>query len=117
MVSETFGQRFRGMICPHKSQQLEREDLLSSVRWNNILQVGWYILFHHIINIIASGMITKVSKGSLDFNFTCFLQTLESFSVWRNNLSVNIPSQIAALSKLQRLDLGGNNLSSARYKL
>ncbi|KAL5840343.1 hypothetical protein ACOSQ4_012951 [Xanthoceras sorbifolium] len=72
----------------------------------------------------SAASITKICldnkgiKGELGhFNFTCFLQTLESFSVWRNNLSVNIPSQIAALSKLQRLDLGGNNLSSARYKL
>ncbi|KAL5842424.1 hypothetical protein ACOSQ3_013027 [Xanthoceras sorbifolium] len=110
---------------PHKSQQLEREALLSSGWWNNTCSSDHQ---HHCkwdgITCNSAASITKICldnksiKGELGhFNFSCFLQTLESFSVWRNNLSGNIPSQIAALSKLQRLDLGGNNLSGARYKL
>ncbi|KAH9768684.1 putative leucine-rich repeat receptor-like protein kinase [Citrus sinensis] len=105
--------------------QLERKALLGTGWWvNNGATSGNYTSNHCKwtgISCNSAGSVTGVSlllyendniKGELGrFNFSCF-PNLKSFKIHSNYiLSGSIPSEIAAVSMLQTLELPSNNLT------
>ena len=102
--------------------KLEREALLQSGWWSNSSTANYNsTTSDHCkwtgVNCNKAGSVTQITlhnngtKRELDkFNFSCF-PNLEHLSVLSGSLSGYIPSTIAALSKLNHLDLSGNNLT------
>ncbi|XP_024041159.1 probable leucine-rich repeat receptor-like protein kinase At1g35710 isoform X1 [Citrus clementina] len=104
--------------------ELEREALLGTGWWVNNWATGNYTSYHCKwtgISCNSAGSVTGVSllryennniKGELGrFNFSCF-PNLKSFKIHSNYLlSGSIPSEIAAVSMLQTLELPSNNLT------
>ncbi|KAH9741559.1 MDIS1-interacting receptor like kinase 2 [Citrus sinensis] len=103
--------------------KLEREALLNSGWWNSSRATANYTSDHCKwmgITCNSAGSIVEISSDEMDnnftgaelsqLNFTCF-PNLVTFRIWGTLLSGRMPSEIGALSKLEKLVLSHNSLT------
>ncbi|GAY42238.1 hypothetical protein CUMW_065240 [Citrus unshiu] len=103
--------------------KLEREALLNSGWWNSSRATANYTSDHCKwmgITCNSAGSIAEISSDEMDnngnaaelsqLNFTCF-PNLVTFRIWGTLLSGRMPSEIGALSKLEKLVLSHNSLT------
>ncbi|KAH9741544.1 MDIS1-interacting receptor like kinase 2 [Citrus sinensis] len=103
--------------------KLEREALLNSGWWNSSRATANYTSDHCKwmgITCNSAGSIVEISSDEMDnnftgaelsqLNFTCF-PNLVTFRIWGTLLSGRMPSEIGALSKLEKLVLSNNSLT------
>ncbi|KAH9790058.1 MDIS1-interacting receptor like kinase 2 [Citrus sinensis] len=103
--------------------KLEREALVNSGWWNSSRATANYTSDHCKwmgITCNSAGSIVEISSDEMDnnftgaelsqLNFTCF-PNLVTFRIWGTLLSGRMPSEIGALSKLEKLVLSHNSLT------